>query len=240
MKKILFIAATHGNEPIGVEVLQRLEKTCDDFDWIIGNPKALAQNTRCFEGDLNRSAPGDAGSPLYEKRRAKEILDFSKQYDITIDIHGTSNNTGIFIIITNPTEINLALAAALPIENIVIWPSISPELAGPLSEYFSCGLEIECGDKDDPKIHEMLYTLLTDFLNNPRISPTWQKDIAKKNVYEVYGVLKNEKNIDTKNWKEFTEVTYNNETFIPLLIDTYTNINGVLCYTMKRQSKNFS
>jgi len=81
MKKILFIAATHGNEPIGVDVLQRLEKTRTNFDWIIGNPKALAQNTRCFEGDLNRSAPGDAASPLYEKRRAKEILDLSKQYE---------------------------------------------------------------------------------------------------------------------------------------------------------------
>ena len=231
----LFIGGTHGDEPIGVEVLRRLEQTRTDFDWIIGNPKALAQNTRCFEGDLNRSAPGNASSPMYEERRAKEILDLSLQYDITIDIHGASNATGIFIIITNPTEKNIALAAALPIENIVIWPSISPELAGPLSEYFPCGLEIECGDKNDTNIHDELYNILNNFLNTDNSFSEWKKEIENKKIYLVYDVLKNEKDIDTKNWKEFSEVTCNNETFFPLLINTYKNINDVLCYKMKRQ-----
>ena len=68
MRKILFIAATHGNERDSVKVMRQLEKELPKekygYDWIIGNKKAFAANARFVEQDLNRSAPGDINSSI--------------------------------------------------------------------------------------------------------------------------------------------------------------------------------
>lgn len=53
MRKVLFIAATHGNEQDGVKVMRQLEKELPKeeygYDWIIGNEKAFAANVRFTE-----------------------------------------------------------------------------------------------------------------------------------------------------------------------------------------------
>jgi len=66
MKKILFIVATHGDEKIGVEVIERLRTKKLDrfFDYLVANPKALEKNTRFIDVDLNRSYPGVRNSRL--------------------------------------------------------------------------------------------------------------------------------------------------------------------------------
>lgn len=232
MKKILFIGATHGNEPIGVEVLKKLEKKFNNFDWIVGNPKALKQKSREYTADLNRSAPGDINSNQYEQKRAAEIIKLSKNYQYTIDIHGSGKPVGIFIIITNPKPINLKLAGMLPIKNIVFWPAFSPELKGPLSEFFSCGLEIECGPKENFRIKKSLEKKLEKFLINlKKIEKKPITELLKqKNIYKVYGNLKDKPN---KKLKEFKEITINNETFYPLLIGSYKDKN-IICYKMKK------
>jgi len=228
MKKILFIGATHGDEPIGIEVLKNLEKKFNNFDWIIGNPKALKKRTREFAGDLNRSAPGNVNSNQYEQKRAAEIIKRSENYQYTIDIHGSGKPVGIFVIITNPKPINLKLASMLPIKNIVFWPSFSPELKGPLSEFFSCGLEIECGPKEDLGIKKSLEKKLEKFLINlKKLEKMPIAELLKqKNIYKVYGSLKVK---PKKKLKEFKKVTINNETFYPLLIGSYEDKN-IICY----------
>ena len=223
MKKLLCIGATHGDEPIGVEVLRRLEKVATGFDWIIGNPKAFELGTREFEGDLNRSAPGDLQASTYAKRRAAEILEQTKNYRSTIDLHGTDAHTGIFVIVTNPKKENLELAIRLGIERIVIWPSFSPELQGPLSEYFPCGVEIECGPQKMPMIQTKLLRILETFLRKLPQNKTEQT------FYEVYGSLKNKKEMVLE---EFVPVTIDNETFFPLFLGC-EKISGVACFKLR-------
>ncbi|MFA6132077.1 MAG: succinylglutamate desuccinylase/aspartoacylase family protein [Patescibacteria group bacterium] len=217
----LFIGGTHGDEPIGVRVLEELSKERLDFDWLIGNEPALQQNTREFEGNLNRSAPGDKNSSLYAPRRAAEIIEIAKNYQYTIDLHGTATPSGIFLIITNPKEENLRLASWLSVSRVVIWPSFSPELKGPLSEYFSCGLEIECGSKDDPRTARQLKEILKKFLNN-------EQPEQKQKIFEVYGSLKNSEH---RKLEDFQLTTTAGETFYPLLVGAYP---GLVCYKMRR------
>lgn len=231
MKSTLFIAATHGNEPIGVNALRVLEARGYVCEWIVGNPRALALGMRAFEGDLNRSAPGDLTSPLYASRRAAEILAYAEGYSSVIDIHGTSANTGIFLIITNKKWANLELALRLNVRNVVVWPSFSPELAGPLSEYFSCGLEIECGSKTSPLVQEELVTILEDFLAQDARSSS-AMPVDERAFYEVYGSLQDATKKDLL--AEFCEVTIDGETFIPLLIQEYAERQGTTCYKMRR------
>lgn len=231
--RILCIGATHGDEPIGVRALEELSKTETGFDWIVGNPPALERNTRAFEGDLNRSAPGDLASPQYAKRRAAEILAKAKDYDWCIDIHGTTAYSGIFLILTKLTRENLALAARLNVPRIVYWPIISPELAGPLSEYFSCGLEIECGPKSMPRVERELTKILRDFLQQRTFNWSEQQTrdrLATRELYEVDGVCKTPRT----DLEEFVPTEIDGEIRTPLLVGQYKD-KGVTCYTIRRR-----
>ncbi|MDD2785667.1 MAG: succinylglutamate desuccinylase/aspartoacylase family protein [Patescibacteria group bacterium] len=233
MKNILFIGATHGDEPIGVKVLKMLENKDYKFDWIIGNVPAYSANSRNFEGDLNRSAPGDIKSNEYAAKRAAEIIALSESYDHCIDIHGTHANTGIFIIITKPTLKNLELAMRLDIEKIVLWPSFSKELNGPLSEYMPCGIEIECGPKDDHKTQDELFWILESFLKKDINDDYGDKNekLKDKKFFQVYDSQKIPS--DISDLEEFTLSRRSDEEFYPLLIGRYQNRNSIAYYKMR-------
>ncbi len=233
MKNLLFIGGTHGNESIGVDALRDLETRSSGFDWIIGNPRAFEAGTREFEGDLNRSAPGDLESPQFAKRRAAEIMKLSQEYRWTIDLHGTISATDIFIIITNPKPENIRLARRLRIPNIVFWPSFSSELFGPLSEYVPCGLEIECGPKDVPRVREQLVSILEDFIQRTNIDPEADDSgiDPQTTFYEVYGSLKDVSMTDAL--QDFVEINLKGEAFFPLLVGRYQERNGITCYKMR-------
>ncbi len=111
-KDILFIGATHGDEPIGLEALCEIRRRCPElyFDFIVGNPRALQQAKGWIDYNLNRAAPGDSGAREYEKRRAYEVLEMAKNYQYVVDLHGTKTKAGIFIIITNPKKENFYLS----------------------------------------------------------------------------------------------------------------------------------
>lgn len=232
-KEILCIGGTHGDEPFGIVTLKSLEKEYGNtYDWIIGNEMAASQGTRCFEGDLNRSAPGDLNADNYAVRRAAQIIQTAQEYKYVIDIHGTTQDTGIFIILTKMSEENLRLASMLPIKNIVYWPSINSALKGPTSEFYRCGLEIECGAKTNPKIWAELVDILKDFFENykQRESFDFENVLAQKNIFEVYRGLERNQETEKLTLKEFEEVEYFGEKFRPLLVGTYSE---VLCYMMR-------
>ncbi len=230
----LIIAATHGNEQLGVIAAKNLEPKYS-FDWIIGNERAFQRGTRYTEADLNRSAPGDPDSPVYESRRAAELVALAKDYDFTIDIHGTDADCGIFVIITNPTPENIALAEALPIERCVYWPAISKELTGPLSEYFPCGLEIECGKKTEPETLANLMTILEKTIpilaNETPASLLQKTSVTTKQWYIVEDALASN-NVATGVLQDFVETTVNGKIFTPLLSDVYREAYGFACMTL--------
>ena len=152
MRKILFIAAAHGNERDSVKVMRQLEKELPKekygYNWIIGNEKAFAVNTRFTEQDLNRSAPGDINSPVYEACRAAELIEYSKKFDVVIDLHGTKTDSGIVTIIPYPTEENIRLAKSAGLSRNVVWYSEKSKIAGPLAQHMPVpAIEFECEPK---------------------------------------------------------------------------------------------
>ena len=227
MKNTLIIGATHGDEAIGMRAITTLAQSRDDFDWVIGNPRAYAAKTRFTQADLNRSAPGDLMSSAYEERRAAMLIQMSKQYQSVIDIHGAEKNTGLFIILTNPSEKNLQLASQFDVRRIVIWPAITPDLEGPVSEFFPCGLEIECGPKDSAEVQEELERVLADYLDK-------KTPEVEQEVYEVYGELRSDPGVTLN---EFEKVTIDDETFYPLLIGTYAKAYDVVCYKLRKRGE---
>ena len=224
MKKILIISALHGNETFSVNVLDSLTRKLatekHNYKWIIGNPRAAKLHTRFTQSDLNRVAPGNKDSNTYEEKRAAELIEMSKKHSLILDIHGTDAKTGIFTLITNPTIENFLLSAVLPISKVVIWAAKISIKTGPVTQFTHCpAVEIECGPKSSPIVSKQLYSSLSKFIQNPN-----------PGLVEILGNLKRQKhfvvfgkgeNLDTSKLSEFKQVKFNNESFYPLLINSY-------------------
>jgi hypothetical protein len=96
--KVLVIGGMHGNEPLGIELVERLvENPIRGVSTVIANPRAREVNKRFTTTDLNRSFPGNDES--YEGTRAKELLALCKRFDIVLDFHNTHcpDNDCVFI-----------------------------------------------------------------------------------------------------------------------------------------------
>jgi hypothetical protein len=98
--KILVIGGTHGNEPLGPQLVASLNKDpIPGVDTLIGNPRAVRRDCRFVEKDLNRSFPGSSSSAIYEERRAAKIRQACRSYDVVLDFHNTlaNDNDCVFI-----------------------------------------------------------------------------------------------------------------------------------------------
>lgn len=233
-KDILIIAATHGNEQFSIPVIKQLKKQYPGkFDWIIGNKLAIKENKRFVDTDLNRSAPGNQKSKLYEQQRAWQLMKIANKYRFVIDIHGTPAKTGLFTIVCNPIPENLLLAGTLPIDRVVIWSDIECKKSGPITQFVPCGLEIECGPKYSRVIQRKLFNLLKNIVTKG-ISCDSIK-FNKKQWFRAYGklIIKGGDNKFEKKLKEFTKTKINKEVFYPLLIGRYQK---VLCYKLEEVS----
>lgn len=232
MRKILFITATHGNERDGVKVMSQIEKELPKneygYDWIIGNENAYAQNVRYVEKDLNRSAPGDINSTVYEIRRAAEIIELSKNFDIVIDLHGTKTDNGIATIIPYPTKENVALANLMGLEHNVVWYAEESKIAGPLVQHAHVpAIELECGPKNTPKAFELTYAAVRIFIEN--IFNEVDTVQIEKKFYNVYGKLAGAHN---PTLRDFMLTCINEEEFYPFL--SGNEYPDVACYKMKK------
>lgn len=97
--KILVIGGMHGNEKLGIRLVELLKQTpIPDVDVIIANPEAVMLNKRFVESDLNRSF-GHQQTVTLETKRAQELLKVAEQYDIVLDFHNTQtpNNNCAFV-----------------------------------------------------------------------------------------------------------------------------------------------
>lgn len=233
-EKILFITATHGDEGFSREVFKRLAVSYPrnnyGYDRIVGNPRALRAGVRYTEADLNRSAPGDLASPVYEERRAAQIMQIARNYQSVIDVHGTVADSGIVTIIPYPTLPNLMLASMLPVERNVIWYAKSSLETGPLVQFVDRpAVEIECGPKSSEDIKSRLEAVIGTFLER---RATWNLDqvidnLAGKVFYNVYDRLDG----DGTSYADFVLAQNGDEEFYPFMSNQYP---GIACYKMRR------
>ncbi len=233
--KFILITATHGDEKLGVDVMKELEKELSpndfNFDWIIGNPKAYRKGVRFIDTDLNRAAPGNVASNLYEEVRAAELIKLSSKYEFVLDIHSTVSDSGIVTIIPYPTLENIYLATALDIKRNVIWYSSISLKKGPLVQFTNCpGIEIECGPKNSQRLKTQLFKILKKFIKESRSVSTQDviNNIKNKEFYVVYG---KEMGKNNPILKDFQLVGNGQEAYYPFLSNQYS---GIVCYKTKR------
>ena len=119
--RVVVVGGTHGNEYTGVWCIKALERSATtlretypslDVKTLLGNPRAHLENKRFVHTDLNREFSveklgGNEGHPdILESLRAREIdsilgpkFDNDPQTDVVIDLHSTTSNMGITLIV---------------------------------------------------------------------------------------------------------------------------------------------
>lgn len=214
----LILTAVHGDEGFSIPVVEKLKQKYD-FGWIIANPKALEQGKRYLDADLNRSGPGNPKSNLFEERLAFRIINQAEGFKCTVDIHGTVSETGVFIILSDTNWQNIQFASKFDIANVVLWPGTNPY--GPLTQFISPGIEIECGPKDSPTVAKELERVLDKFLSG---SPS-------RNDQQLFIVTEKLTDVDPATLTDFQETTVKGKTFYPLFVGQYP---GVSCYAMQK------
>lgn len=158
-KTVAVLAGIHGNEKAGVTALHKaissLQITGGIVHFIIGNPRALAENVRFTEMNLNRAfIRGPLKYPeletTYERERAKELMPLLDTCDALLDLHTVKNPKTVPFIISESAYFPIAEKFPLPIISSG-WNSIEP---GSTDYYMSTNskpaLCLECGYHEDP------------------------------------------------------------------------------------------
>lgn len=241
-KNVLFVVCTHGNEVIGKKMVDKLSKNTrliNSFDYIIGNPRALKEQKRFIDFDLNRAAPGKKYSKKYELRRAYNLITLFRKYKYIIDIHQTFSTDKFLIILPKLTIKALQLAMTLPVRDILFWPPLKNSKNNPLVSYAPYGIEIECGTKMDTIASlNKLVKIISNFLDKKEkiVSKKILADkIANKRFYHVYEKIKVISG-KTKRPYDFKKITVGKESFFVLPFGKYKGLFG---YKMRIIDKNW-
>lgn len=129
INRVAIVGGTHGNEFTGAYLIQKFAQfpgliTRQSFETVtlLANPNAFAAGRRYVEKDLNRCfLKQDLQDPTlssYEELQAKSIQDTlasnkDKQADFILDLHSSTANMDLTIILVNSHPLNLKLAAYL-------------------------------------------------------------------------------------------------------------------------------
>jgi len=232
--KTLIIAATHGDEKVGLEVIAALLRKGlgSQFDFIVANPFALIADQRFVDLDLNRAYPGDIDSRAIEKILAYKNFQIAERYDYVIDLHEARCGSDNFIII--PRE---ELSGNLPLElinlkTVLLWPEPKGSMAGLLMN----AIELEFGmlGKDRAEVIAVATATCEIFLKSLVSGHVVDKE--KKDIYEVYGALLESEIPDYQHLslRDFDLVRVGNEKFYPLLVNQYIK-DGIICYKMRKK-----
>ncbi|MEE4377026.1 MAG: aspartoacylase [Candidatus Competibacteraceae bacterium] len=124
---VVITAATHGNELTGLACLKRwrlkpeeLQRASISCSTLIANKKAVSFGKRYVDGDLNRQFSQTDLQNLelanYEANRAKALNQLlgpkeSPKTDFIIDLHTTTANMGLTLVIHNDSQFHKKLAA---------------------------------------------------------------------------------------------------------------------------------
>ncbi|MBK1986708.1 aspartoacylase [Sphaerospermopsis aphanizomenoides BCCUSP55] len=163
ISRVAVMGGIHGNEVTGVYLIKKFQKyphliSRPSFETLplLGNPQAIVARRRYIDTDLNRCFTGSdlsAKTPdNYEQVRAREIQQILQPQnqnfvDAIIDLHTTTANMGLCIILGNMHPLLLRLAANLSAINplVKVYSHLQPRNSGFLRSLSELGFAIEVG-----------------------------------------------------------------------------------------------
>lgn len=171
IRNILLVGGTHGNEMTGIHLVRNwlrdsgpLKHEGLDVQLLLANPEAIQVCRRYVETDLNRAFSKDLLAPQSQAKskenlRAREIHAQFANPDLVIDLHNSTANMGICLILNHLDEPVRRICAILAREFNEVRILYQPEPEDTLSYLPSIGLRditVEVG----PQPHGMLRATL--------------------------------------------------------------------------------
>lgn len=121
--RILINICSHGNEVLGLEVVNKLKNIqviSGSITFHTANELAIKQKRRFIDSDLNRSFPGSV-SGNYEQQIASEMMKYIPYFDYVIDIHSTVSDTKDCLIIEdNSSEIQKLISVCQNAKTVLL------------------------------------------------------------------------------------------------------------------------
>ena len=179
-KRVVILAGIHGNETCGVEAFGKMSSLKIDsgrVDFIIGNPRAVAQKVRFAEVNLNRMFRSDESlteseRASYEYRRSRELIPILTEADAVLDIHSSGTPGSPAFVICEPHSFEIV--QRLPFSTICYnWDAHQP--GG--TDYFMNqrgrpGICIECGYHEDARSIDRAVQSIIAFLTSLNMKPS--------------------------------------------------------------------
>ncbi|NDJ23812.1 aspartoacylase [Nostoc sp. B(2019)] len=163
INRAAIVGGSHGNELTGVYLVKKFQQypnliNRSTFETLalLGNPKAIEKGRRYIDKDLNRCfTHQDLQNSLlssYEDIRAKEIQQLLHPQnqpfvDVIVDLHSTTANMGLSLLLSNMHPLLLQLAAHLSSINPLVKVYFHQQLRGSgfLRSMCELGFVIEVG-----------------------------------------------------------------------------------------------
>ncbi|PPJ63159.1 aspartoacylase [Cuspidothrix issatschenkoi] len=206
INRVVIVGGNHGNEFTGIYLVKKFHNHPDlvhrsSFETLslLGNPKAIAARVRYVEKDLNRcfvQLRNEDKPANYEELRAREIQTILKPKvpdieDVIIDLHTTTSNMGLCIILGNRHPVLLELAAVLSAINplVKVYLHEQPKGSGFLRSLSDLGFALEVGPVPQSILNaelfqqteQLIYTSL-DYFENYNLG----KNLLRNNTLTVY------------------------------------------------------
>lgn len=214
-KSVIF-AGIHGNEKCGVLAFEKVLKDLDiengEVTFVYGNPRAIEQNVRFTEANLNRMFKPDKEITLdeknsYEYDRAQYLKDFLNQADCLLDIHASFTLDSKPFVICEPNANNIV--QYLPFD-LVVHGFDEHEPGG--TDYYmnkigKTGICVECGYLGDIKSTDIAVETIYSFLKAVGHIKSVLTAIDKNHisVYYLYHTKTDDFKI-AKDFKDFEEI----------------------------------
>jgi len=168
--EVAVVAGIHGDEPCGVEAVERLldePLTVDrPVTFVVANEEAIDRDERYVDTDLNRAFPGDPDADEHERRLAAAISEEIEDC-LTLAIHSTQSSAEPFAVVDGID----ALAREIP-------PQLSVTALVETSEYIqgrifavTDAVEIEAGLQGTPQAAENALRITREFLTATGVLP---------------------------------------------------------------------
>lgn len=161
--EVAIVGGIHGDEPCGVRAIDRLVEEDPDVDrpikLIVANEKALAEETRYVDRDLNRAFPGDPNADAHEVRLAHHLAAEIRECT-TIALHSTQSYDEPFALADTIGAVTRSICPHLPIDYVVEADGFAE---GRLISYPHT-LEVECGLQGSEQAAENAYWVVRGFL----------------------------------------------------------------------------
>jgi predicted deacylase len=161
--EIAIVAAIHGDEPGGVHAVETLLDESPPVERpvkvIIANERALNQDVRFIDADLNRVFPGESDAEAFERRLAADLLDELRGCR-TLALHATRSTATPFGIVTEIGPFAESICPYLSIEAVVeAGPCVETALGAHVA-----ALEVECGLQGTEQATQTAVRLASEFL----------------------------------------------------------------------------